>query len=312
MVRPSNLRTELLEFKKRAAQSNLLHNIGVHKLSSLGNQGLLPKNHHIVHVEQQKTVQEEKKAVERKIKYLDDLLKELKNRKHRELTDSAVPKDIENPYIQNLLKMGNMSQDILSRARHDPRDNPHRLMLEKWVKNKKMIKKKIEQDLANKLTFQDKQERMRQIFLARKNLRDKNLSDMNEREKHIWNERKLKMEAEFGKDALKNLDSQLQKMNGIIADNASASKEAKELLDKFIRATNVFEKLRKLENDREARRKYYEKKMRKKEIALAAVAKKQQEKLKQKLKVMGAQNRAEAQKLRVEFKKIWIKKWHKL
>ena len=114
---------------------------------------------------------------------------------------------------------------------------------------------------------------MKQIFLARKNLRDKNLSDMNEREKHIWNERKLKMEAEFGKDALKNLDSQLQKMNGIITDNASAAKEAKELLDKFIRSTNVFEKLRKLENDREARRKYYEAKMRKKEIALAAVAK---------------------------------------
>ncbi|SVB41395.1 uncharacterized protein METZ01_LOCUS194249, partial [marine metagenome] len=56
MVRPSNLRTELLEFKKRATQSNLLQNIGVHKLSSLGNQGVLPKNHHIVHVEQQKTI----------------------------------------------------------------------------------------------------------------------------------------------------------------------------------------------------------------------------------------------------------------
>ena len=62
MVHPSNLRTELLDFKKRAAQSSLLQNIGVHKLSSLGNQGLLPKNHHIAHVEQQKSIQEEKKS----------------------------------------------------------------------------------------------------------------------------------------------------------------------------------------------------------------------------------------------------------
>ena len=85
-------------------------------------------------------------------------MKQLKNKKHRELTDSSVPKDIANPYIQNLLKLGNMSQDILSRATHDPRDNPQRLMLEQWVKNKKLIRKKIEQDLDNKLAFQDKQE----------------------------------------------------------------------------------------------------------------------------------------------------------
>ena len=42
MVRPSNLRTELLEYKDRAKKSYLLENMGFRKLSSLGNQGSVP------------------------------------------------------------------------------------------------------------------------------------------------------------------------------------------------------------------------------------------------------------------------------
>jgi len=300
MVHPSNLRTELLEYKDYAKQSYLLGNVGIHKLSNLYNPESIQKNNHIVNnIEQPKTIKSEKKNLEKKIKYLDNLLEQLKNKRNQELTDSAVPKDIDNPFIQNLLKIGDMTSDVLSRAKHDPRDNPQRLMLENWVKHKKEIKKKIEADLAKKLAEQDKQERTKQMFLERRKLRDKKLSDMDEREKYIWNERKLKMEAEFGKNVLKNLDSQLQNINGVIIDNATAAKEAKNLLIKFIRATNVFEKLRKVENDREARRKYYEEKMRKREVALSAIAVKQQKKLRYKLMALDIKRQHEVR----DFKK---------
>ena len=76
-----------------------------------------------------------KQKIKNKIKYFDSLLKRLQERKNSQLVDTPVPNQVDDKYIQNLLKIGNMSSDILSRSMHDPRDNKQRQVFEYWVKN---------------------------------------------------------------------------------------------------------------------------------------------------------------------------------
>ena len=118
------------------------------------------------------------------------------------------------------------------------------------------------------------------MAIVHKTSRDKALDKMDDREKKIWNERKLQMEAEFGKNALKNIDNQILKINNNITDNQTALKGAKDLLNNFVRATNVFQRLKKLEEKRAEREKKWKEKMRKRERQMAQLAKKKEQNLK--------------------------------
>merc|ERR1712080_351570 len=98
---------------------------------------------------------------------------------------------------------------------------------------------------------------------------------------------------EFGKNALKNIDNQILKINTNITDNQTALKEAKDLLNNFVRATNVFKRLKKLEEKRAEREKKWQEKMRKREKQMAQLAKKQRAKLERQLKEMSMKSQKE-------------------
>ena len=248
-----------------------------------------------------------KQKIRNRINNLTKLLNRIKNKKFVELTKSSIPKDIDNPFIKNLLKIGNMSHDILSKSRDNP-DNKERQMLEMWVKNRKTIKKQLQNDVSKKLAEHDRQRRIRLITLAQRKARTKRINNMKKNEKKRWDQNKLKREAEFGENALKNMDSQLQKINNNINDNQSALTKAKNLLNKFISATNVFEKLKKLEAKRFERHQKWVKRMKAKEAEMAWIAKKQRARLARKLKVMEANNKDERIRLQAQFKKEMNKK----
>ena len=196
-----------------------------------------------------------KQKIINKINYLDAILKRLEERKNTELKNTPIAKKTDDKYLQNLLKIGNMSPDLLSRSVHDPRDNRERQVFEYWVKNKEALQKKLQQSVSKKTSLNDLLERQKHMAIVHKTSRDKALDKMDDREKKIWNERKLQMEAEFGKNALKNIDNQILKINNNITDNQTALKGAKDLLNNFVRATNVFQRLKKLEEKRAEREK---------------------------------------------------------
>ena len=119
----------------------------------------------------------EKQKIRNRINNLTKLLNRIKNKKFVELTKSSIPKDIDNPFIKNLLKIGNMSHDILSKSRDNP-DNKERQMLEMWVKNRKTIKKQLQNDVSKKLAEHDRQRRIRLITLAQRKARNKRINNM--------------------------------------------------------------------------------------------------------------------------------------
>ena len=124
----------------------------------------------------------EKQKIRNRINNLTKLLNRIKNKKFVELTESNVPKDIDNPFIKNLLKIGNMSHDILSKKRHDSQDNKERQMLEMWVKNRKTIKKQLQNDVSKKLAEHDRQRRIQLITLAQRKARTKRINNMEKKD----------------------------------------------------------------------------------------------------------------------------------
>ena len=149
-----------------------------------------------------------KQKIQKKINYLDSLLKRLQEKRSSQLLDTPEPSKIDDQYIQNLLKLGHMSPSLLSRSKHDPRDKKQRQVYEYWVRNKKALQRKLQNNIFKNIEKQDRQERLKQMAITHRDARNKALNKMDEREKKIWNERKLQMEAEFGKNALKNIDNQ--------------------------------------------------------------------------------------------------------